>query len=737
MQDICLGWKFKKLPERDILTMTSVEEIEDSGWETVDLPHTWYRDGGAYKGTVIYRKCLTIGADSTRRVFLRFGAADRLCKVFVNGQYVGRHEGGYAAFAFEITKFCRWGEENEISVLLDNRSFDRISPLAGDFTVFGGLYRAVSLCITGKSCFDRTFFGTEGVILKASVSDGTGKIAIETHTLDCDNARITYLVRDAAGSTVLEQTGPLQSHTELTIPHPNLWNGKKAPALYTLQATLLVDGTPCDETQLRFGFRTVAADPQHGFFLNGEHLKLHGVAKHQDFDGVFCATEEEHQRQDLQTILEIGANAVRLSHYQHPQRMYDLCDEAGLVVWAEIPMLKFLDSKDLFDNAVQQMKELIYQNLHHPSICFWGIQNEIAMFGESEPMYDRMQELGEMVRRMDETRLSACANLFCVKNDSKLNTHTQVVGYNIYFGWYYGQMEDNAAFVDQFHQDNPDIPLGITEYGVDCNLAYHSYEPKVRDYSEEFQALYHETVYPIFRQRDYLWGSFVWNLFDFSSEIRNEGGVRYKNCKGLVTYDRKTRKDAFYYYKAQWSDEPFVKIAESRFVNRERKQITVKVYSNQPAVTLTVNGTTRTLTSDTGVFRFEEVALQPGENRVIAQAGALSDEVVFRGVEQKDTSYEYVDQNPGINVKNWFVDAVEEEKMFPTGMFSIRDASGTIVDCEEAIAAVEKFSKKLADQMKERRGMIPLERILNYMKDEFSEEDCKRLNAALTKVKKP
>lgn len=611
----------------------------------------------------------------------------------MNGQYVGEHKGGYSAFTFDITNQCRWMVDNEIAVLLDNRSFNQISPLAGDFTVFGGLYRDVSLSITEKSCFDRTFYGTNGIIVQAAVAEKTGKIVVENHTLHCENAQIAYTVKNAAGEVVLEQTEPLQNRVELTVPHPALWCGKKAPVMYTLQAALFVDGKKPDETEVRFGFKTVSVDAQQGFFLNGEHLKIQGVAKHQDFGGVFCATTEEHLQQDLHDILEIGANSVRLSHYQHPQRMYELCDEAGLLVWAEIPMLKFLDDEALFENACSQMKELIYQNMHHPSICFWGIQNEIAMFGESQAMYDRMQELGALVQRMDGTRLSACANLFCVKNDSALNTHTQAVGYNIYFGWYYGNMADNADFVDKFHQDNPNTPLGITEYGVDCNLAYHAYEPKVRDYSEEFQALYHETVYPIFRERPYIWGTYVWNMFDFSSEIRDEGGVRYKNCKGLVTYDRKVKKDAFYYYKAQWSDEPFVKIAESRFVNREREKITVKVYSNQPSVSITVNGVSHTADSNTGVFCFENIALQQGENKIIASAGVLTDQVVFHGVKEKDESYIFVDQNPGINVKNWFIDAVEEEKMFPTGMFSIREACNTIVESEQAIAAVEKFSK--------------------------------------------
>ena len=736
MQNINLEWKFKKLPELDINEMSSVSEISDADFEVINVPHTWYQDANGYQGTVIYKKTVNIDCDNSKRVFLNFGAADRFCKVFVNGDFMGEHKGGYSAFTFDITNSCKFNSENEIAVLLDNRSFNQISPLAGDFTIFGGLYRDVNIIITEKSCFDRTFYGTNGVILKSDVIDNNGKIYIENHTMGCENAQINYKVFDNKNQLVLDKTQDLTEKTELIVENPELWNGMQNPAMYTLKAEILINGNKTDETTIKFGFKKISIDAQKGFFLNGKHMKINGVAKHQDFGGIFSATTEEHLQKDLDLITEIGANSIRLSHYQHPQRMYELCNENGFVVWAEIPMLKFLDDVKLFENAVSQMKELIYQNIHHPSICFWGIQNEIAMFGESQAMYDRMKELGELTESMDETRISACANLFCVKNDSQLNTHTQAVGYNIYFGWYYGNMADNADFVDKFHNDNPNIPLGITEYGVDCNLSYHAYEPKVRDYSEEFQALYHETVYPIFRQRDYLWGTYVWNMFDFSSEIRDEGGVKYKNCKGLVTYDRQIKKDAFYYYKAQWSNEPFVKITESRFVNREKDQISIKVYSNQNEVSITVNGQTYTQNSENGVFVFENIVLNKGENEVMAQSGELYDKAIFIGVEEKDESYIYVDKNPGINVKNWFIDAVEEEKMFPTGMFSIRESCNTIVENEQAIAVVAEFSEKLAKELIERRGMLPLERILNYMKNEFTEDDCKRLNEALTKVKK-
>ena len=728
-----IGWQFAKLPDQ------TIEEPVNSAaaYQTVDIPHTWYENGNAYKGVVVYRKVLNLSCESMQRIFLNFQAADRWCKVYVNGCYVGEHKGGYSAFTFEITEYCSKNGENELLIFLDNRSGDEISPLVGDFTVFGGLYRDVDLIVTGLCCFDRTYYGTSGVIVRPSLIDGEGRVGVDVHLLGADEkASVLWQVYSPDGKLVAEQTSIGVEPVELEIHDPVFWNGKLSPMLYRLRALLRYDSEIVDEVDIPFGFRTVSVDSENGFFLNGSHVRIHGVAKHQDFGGVFNAADSAHRMQDMDDILDIGANGVRLSHYQHHSQMYDLCDQNGLIVWAEIPMLRLDTNPKVFDNACSQMTELILQNTHHPCICFWGLQNEIAMFGESEYMYEKIGELNRLVKSLDNTRITACANMNAVKNDSTMNRLTDAVGYNIYFGWYYGDMEDNRHFVENFHQDNPSIPLGITEYGVDCNLAYHSDTPKVKDYSEDYQALYHETVYPIFLSKKYLWGTFIWNLYDFSSEIRDEGGVKYVNSKGLISYDRKIRKDAFYYYKAQWSQEPFVKIAQERYVNRMMPVASFKVYSNQEKATLVVNGAEYISQSLNGVFRFDNIPIQKGENVVRASIGSHADEVIFCGVEEPDASYTFVDSNPGINVKNWFTDIVEEEKLFPKGRLSIRDGSDTLLQNDEAMAILEEFSPKLASQMRERGGSMPLERILRYMKDEFPDERCKELNARLITIER-
>ncbi len=742
MECMNLGWEFLKLGQVDFEQIDCVEAVsfDRNLFEKVDLPHTWYSEENPYKGSGVYRKRMVLSYEEGKRIFLNFQAADRWCKVFVNRCLIGEHKGGYSAFTFDITKYCKLGEENEFLVFLDNRSWEEISPLTGDFTVFGGLYRDVNLILTEKICFDRSYYGTSGLIVRTDVlEDGTGEIRIEPHLCGDKEGKTVlakYQVLSPKKEIVICQTQEGDHTCRVEIPNPVLWKGKKKAALYTLRAELIEEGRTVDRVELKIGFRSVFIDGERGFFLNGEHEKLHGVAKHQDYDQVFGAARQEHWDQDMRDILEIGANSVRLSHYQHPQKMYELCDENGLIVWAEIPMLQMTEDRKVFDNACSQLTELILQNIHHPSICFWGVQNEIAMFGESRKMYEQVKGLADLVKRLDKSRICSCANLYTVKNDSPLNKLTQAVGYNIYFGWYYGEMKDSEAFVEQFHKDNPDVPLGITEYGVDCNLAFHSEEPKVKDYSEEFQALYHETVYPIFRDKEYIWGTYVWNLYNFSSEIRDEGDILHQNGKGLITYDRKIKKDAYYYYKAQWSQEPFVKIAQSRFVKRAKEKICVTVYSNQHEITLYVNGDCFQAHSKEGVYHFDGISLRMGENVVLAVSGQWRDEAVFYRVAEEERSYVFVDPNPGLNVKNWFTDAVEEEKLFPKGRFSVRDSCKDILEQDEAMAIIEEFSPALARQMRQRQTSLPLEQVLRYMKKEVTDEQCRELNKRLTKIAK-
>ena len=692
-------WQFAKLPGGAI---PSAEE--GIAWETVSLPHTWYSDEDQYHGLTVYRKEVPIDSD-WRRVFLECDGADQVCRVLVNGKAVGEHRGGYARFRFEIPREALDSGRITLEILLDNSLNPEVSPNFGDFTVFGGLYRDVNLLIAEDECFDYLYYGTDGIIARACLNeDGNGVIIAEPHALSVD-AQIVYCVLSPDGEPVVSLTAPCAETVQLTVKAPQLWNGKDSPCFYTLTARLVnQSGQTIDETSVRLGFRRIVISSDEGLRLNGRHIKLCGVSKHQDRAGVFNAVTNEQLDEDFALIHEIGANAVRLSHYQHSQHTYDLCDEAGYLVWAEIPMLKMTENQSLMENAEEQLKELILQNIHHPSIFCWGIQNEIAMFRDAPYMHDNCRALTKLAKSLDPDRLVSAANLYTVKFSSELNKITDMIGYNIYFGWYYGEMADYSDYLDRLHAARPELPVGVSEYGVDANPALHAEEPKVKDYSEEYQALFHETVYPILRGKDYLWGSFVWNMFDFSSDRRNEGGVPFINAKGLVSYDRKVCKDAFYYYKAVWSKEPFVHICSRRFEKRARETVDIKVYTNQPNVSLSVNGAELGSgeNNGNGTVVFHAVALRQGENTIRAFDGRYEDNCVFIRVENEEESYRLPDQGGG-TVRNWFL---SDDDTVKEGFYSIMDTADDLLQCAAAKAVLTKYVPELVKLLDQ--DVIPL-----------------------------
>ena len=725
------GWGFKKG------NCEAPETFFPADAEPVTLPHTWYEDGEYYQGDACYQKLFPWKKEPGKRVFLSFEGVDKSCRVYLNGAKAGEHQGAYSTFRMDITEALRNGN-NLLTVLVNNEKGTDVNPISGDFTLFGGIYRDVKLILTPEIHFDPVWYGTDGVTASAVLTeDGTGKVEVKARTVVPEGmeADLEVSLWDADGNCVCIVTQKKELAV-LRVSDPVCWDGTKSPCLYTLKAALRSGETIEDLVELQIGFRRIAMDPEQGFFLNGRRLKLNGVAKHQDTAGKFSAAGEEDWQRDLALIREIGANAVRLSHYQHPQRFYDLCDSSGLIVWTEIPMLRLIEKETLVNNAEEQLKELIFQNMHHPSICFYGVENEIAMFGETDFMHHEVKRLHELAKSLDPSRFTAAANLNSVEYDSPLNRITDVVGYNLYFGWYYGEMPDFASFFDGFHSVNANVPLAVTEYGADCNTAFHSTAPKRKDYTEEFQALFHETVYPYIEERGYIWGSFVWNMFDFVSGIRNEGGVKYRNNKGLVTFDRQIRKDAFYYYKAKWSEEPFVHITGKRYQNRTGKCMDVKVYSNCPAVVLHTQDGEWSLDSSNGVFLFENIPFSGEGICVKAEAGNVSDTAEFRYVEEEDPSYVYVDPNPGPNVKNWFVDEVEKAKLFPAGRWSVMDTVNDLLTSSEAMALIDESSPELGEYMRDTVGTFTLEQVAAYAKTLIDEESFMELNKKLVLIKK-
>ncbi len=725
------NWKFRKLPGWTLDRFPNA--LPEEGWAEVSLPHTWYSDDDPYQGLTVYEKTI-VRDPNWKKAFLSFEAADQQARVFVNGCFAGSHRGGYSRFRLPVPEAVQNDSTWTVRVFAENSPNEEIAPSFGDFTVFGGLYRGADLLIKEENRFDCCYYGTDGLIVRTHLDEGgRGVLEAEPHTVcEAPDCRIVYTLTDEDGQTAATAEGGPDENVRLTVDTPKLWDGLGKAHLYTLDARLYAGQSVADQTSVRTGFRRVDISGE-GLTLNGRPYPLHGVARHQDRAGKFAAVSPEDIREDFSLIREIGANAVRLSHYQHPQAAYDCCDEMGLLCWAEIPMLKMTESPKLMENAAQQLTELILQNIHHPSVFCFGIQNEIAMFRDAPFMHENCRQLHELVKALDGTRFSASANLYPLKASSKLNEITDLVGYNVYFGWYYGEMNDFGPYLDRFHLARPKLPLGISEYGVDANLALHAEEPKVKDYSEEYQALWHENVYPQIEARPWLWGSFVWNMFDFSSGRRNEGGQRFINAKGLVSHDRKTRKDAFYYYKARWSDEPFVHLCASRFQNRAQEKISVKCYTNQPSVKLRVNGKLfGEAQTKNGAVLFEDVPLVMGENIAEAVAGAYTDSASWRRVLSPDESYRLPDQEAGGPVRNWFL---ADDDMRKEGFFSIQNTAQELLDHPQTKAVLERYIPTLVRFMTE-KNVIPLGLALKSILSRDADEklDIKALNEELNRI---
>ena len=617
------------------------------GWEftgpdgtttTVDLPHTWNardgQDGGNdyWRGTCIYRTRFAAPQFNTvsHQVWIQFDGVNASAHVLLNGSPVCNHDGGYSTFRANITELLR--DENELTVEVDNSKNDRVYPQKADFTFYGGIYRDVSLMVVSKNHFTLDYFGGPGIRITPTVQGADASVQVTTwHD---GEGEVSIELLDAAGNTVATGKGP---DITLTIFNAHLWNGVKDPYLYSCKARLVVNGTVEDETTTRFGVRSFKVDPKKGFFLNGKSYPLHGVSRHQDRKGLGNAITREMHDEDMALIKEIGANTIRLAHYQHDQYFYDLCDEVGMVVWAEIPYISE-HMPNGRENTISQMKELIIQNYNHPCIVCWGVSNEITISTkDKKDMLDNHRQLNDLCHEMDKTRLTTLA-CYAMCGPFNRSAHiTDMVSWNLYLGWYVPGFILNDLWMGFFHLCFPNRPFGYSEYGAEGMPNLHSTHPHRGDHTEEYQAKYHEYMLRCFKRHPWMWATHVWNMFDFAADARDQGGEPGMNHKGLVTFDRKTKKDSFYLYKAWWSDEAFVHICSKRFVERTGSTATVKVYSNQSTVALYVNGNKVGEQTGEHVFTFK-VPLN-GELHIQAVAGDRTDESVIRHVDTPNPEY--------------------------------------------------------------------------------------------------
>ena len=620
----------------------------DDNWEKVTLPHTWNnldgQDGGNdyYRGKCTYRKTilkkdLPLGEEH----YLEINGANLSSVVYLNGEKLKSHDGGYSTYRVRL-KDLR--DENILEVTVDNSPSDRVYPQTADFTFYGGLYRDVRLISLPSSHFSLENLGTPGI---KATPDVKGTLDVEVE-VDGDYDSILYTLLDREGKVVLEENSR-ETKVTLSVSSPHLWNGRKDPYLYYIKAELLKGEERLDEVGSEIGFRSFRIDPERGFILNGEEYPLRGVSRHQDRKDKGNAISKEDHEEDMALIMEVGANTIRLAHYQHDQYFYHLCDKNGIVVWAEIPYISQHMSQGR-ENTISQMKELITQNYNHPSIVVWGLSNEITMGNSKDPdMLENHRILNDLCHTMDKTRLTTSAMLTVCGIDEEIVHISDVVSYNHYFGWYGGEVSMNGPWFDAFHKKYPNKPIGCSEYGCEA-LNWHTSRPMQGDYTEEYQAYYHEEMIKQFFSRKYLWATHVWNMFDFGADARAEGGENGQNHKGLVTIDRKYKKDAFYAYKAWLSEEKFIHIASKRYVDRTEDITNVTVYSNLPEITLFLNGEKfETKTAEDHFFKFQV----PNKGRTIIEAvyGDYRDKSEINKVDVFNESYRLKEKGA---VLNWF-----------------------------------------------------------------------------------
>ncbi|MBE5798843.1 MAG: glycoside hydrolase family 2 protein [Clostridiales bacterium] len=714
----------------------------------VNVPHSWNaidgQDGAGdyYRGTCAYVKNLSFeDLPQGEKLFIEIQGANSSADLYVGGQHAAHHDGGYSTWRADVTGLVSRTGDTLIVVMVDNSVSDKVYPQMADFTFYGGLYRDVNLIGVPASHFDLEYYGGPGVAVTPIVDGKNASVKTEVFLKNAKEGQmLRCTISTPEGNTVVRAEAPAgQSACDMVIEDVHLWHGRRDPYLYTAIVELCEDGKVLDTVTTRFGCRTYAIDSENGFILNGEEYPLRGVSRHQDRWGVGNALTHEHHKEDMELICEVGATTIRLAHYQHDQYFYDLCDEYGMIVWAEIPYIS-QHMPGGRGNTLSQMKELIIQNYNHPSIVVWGLSNEITMKGEADPdLIGNHKVLNDLCHEMDKTRLTTMAIVSMCPMDAEYIQIPDTVSWNHYFGWYGGDTSMNGPWFDRFHAMYPDIPVGCSEYGCEA-LNWHTSKPTQGDYTEEYQAYYHEELIKQLFTRKYLWATHVWNMFDFGADNRAEGGENGQNHKGLVTFDRKYKKDSFYAYKAWLSDDPFVHLCSKRYVDRVEDVTKVTVYSNQPEVELFANGVSlgKKQAAD-HFFCFD--APNKGTTKLKAVAGECSDESMINKVEVFNEAYRLREKGA---ILNWF-DITEVE-----GYFSLNDKLEDILRTEEGKALFAELMRgmqggkamgfEMTPAMMQMMGgftVIRLMSLMGAMDVKMTKEQLLELNATLNRIKKP
>ncbi|MCR4902753.1 MAG: glycoside hydrolase family 2 protein [Butyrivibrio sp.] len=722
--------------------------IKENEEEKITLPHTWNAVDGQtgpepyYRGECTYKKAFERPAmDKNERCYVEFRGINSSCKVTLNGSMLTSHDGGYSTFRADLTDYLE--DVNNLEVVVSNEPNNRVYPQRADFTFYGGIYRDVYLVTVDESHFDMDYYGGNGLYLTPSITEDGADVDIECYFKGSADKVVISIDGIGEQSLLITETeGKKLAKGKVHIDNPHLWNGLEDPFLYQVTATLLNEDKECDRIYDKFGVREFKVDPEKGFFLNGKSYPLHGVSRHQDRAGVGNALTKEMHEEDMDLILSMGANSIRLAHYQHDQYFYDLCDEKGIVAWAEIPYITVhMDTGR--ENTISQMKELITQNYNHASIMCWALSNEITLQGVTEDLVENHKILNDIVHEMDAKRFSAMANLFLLDTNSPLVKLPDIRGYNLYYGWYVGEVEDNDKWFDDFHRDHPEVAIGLTEYGADSVINLQSPKPEKGDYTESYQALYHEHMLEMFSTRPYIWGTYLWNMFEFAAAGRDEAGDPGKNHKGVITFDRKEKKDAYYIYKAWWTKEPFVHLCSKRYHDRIEDVTEIKVYSNLDSVTLFVDDKEIETKKGSHVFKFNvEIT---GVHNIKAVSGDSKDEMEIAHVDEPNPKY-FASAD---KVRNWF-DEPENKADEKEGYLSIYSTMAEIQSVPEGKAFIDKMmegmKKKTAggmgkdveipDAMQAIIARQPLIKLIQQGGMELDQEQINQINSMLQQIKK-
>ena len=720
-------------------------------FEAINLPHTWNnldgQDGGGdyYRGTGTYKLSLPAPTPGKRQ-YIEFRGANHIATVYCNGKLLGEHRGGFSTFRFDLTQAMQT-TGNELTVEVYNGVCD-VYPQRADFTFFGGIYRDVYFIETERAHFDLMKDGTQAVFVTPQV---TGNTRIDLFPVNAEGCVVSVELLDAAGNVVGSAQKEATDHTFLRIDvqNPHLWHGMEDPYCYTAKAELLKDGQVLDTVTVTYGYRSFHICPNTGFWLNGNNVPLRGVCRHQDRKDKGWAISKADHEEDAALIKEIGANTIRLAHYQHDQYFYDLCDKMGFALWAEIPYIsKHIDGPAACENTHSQMTELIAQNYNHPSIFVWGLCNEITIGGYCDEQTDNMRALNALAKRLDPSRLTTIAQLGSVAVNSDHVSISDVQSYNYYYGWYSGTVEMNGEKMDAWHAAHPDKCYGISEYGADHYTCWHSATPFNHDYTEEYALIYHHEMLKTFATRPYLWATHVWNMFDFAVDTRDEGGFKGLNAKGLVTHDRKIKKDTFFIYKAYWTKEPMVHICGRRFLDRAPEERAVTVVTNQETVTLTVNG--KPVATQPAVDHkvvFENVPLKDGENTLVATTTGAEDTITLNGVAAHNTAYDLPDIMAAMNAGNWFQEQTAQGEL--VDYYTVDSPGGIVLANEECLRIVRGWLMA-SDSMPFVNKMTVVSRLPNYqamwgdrtiaeipaVKNHMKPEDLELLDSMLRRVPK-